>query len=188
MLASTHPTISSQTKHRNSTCNPLGQDYRRRKSFSLLCSVSLELPPAVRPFSHSSCDLQETAEYISLTCPFPHRHQHVRCPADELLHQHTLIPRSHHWLWLCLGSSGHINSIDWLIDLFIYLFQRRGEVEAVLVPVTCGSMWIFYRRAIAKNSAFAKLTIDAGIIGHALIIGVISVTHVQKLLPAGYSL
>ena len=38
----------------------------RCKSFALLCSVSLEQPPAVCPFSYFSCYLQETFEDTSL--------------------------------------------------------------------------------------------------------------------------
>ena len=38
----------------------------RCKSFTLLCSVSLQQPPAVCPCSHFSCYLQETSEDTSL--------------------------------------------------------------------------------------------------------------------------
>ena len=60
------PIPFTEIKQRNSPVSPWGQDQHRHKSFSLLCLVSLEQPAAVCPFSHFSCNLQETSEDTSL--------------------------------------------------------------------------------------------------------------------------
>ena len=63
MLAASIPSRSLRSNNDNSLSVPRGQDQYWCKSFSLLCPVSLEQPPAVCPFS---CYLQEISEDASL--------------------------------------------------------------------------------------------------------------------------
>ena len=65
MLAASLPSHSLKSNS-NKSVSPQGQDQHRCKSFSLLCLISLEQPPAVCPFSHFSRYLQETSEDTSL--------------------------------------------------------------------------------------------------------------------------
>ena len=104
--------------------SPLVVDQHRRKSFSLVCLISLEQPPAVCSFSRFKCYHQETSEDTSLlTWPFPLRHRHTRQPFDamQLFHQvcyWTFTWLSSHWAWLCQRYWHNRNLIDWLIDWY----------------------------------------------------------------------
>ena len=58
--------------------------------------------------------------HISLTWPFPHRHQHAQWPIDVTklfvwFCCWTLIWLSRHWAWLRQGYWRYWNLIDWLI-------------------------------------------------------------------------
>ena len=69
--------------------------------------------------------LRNIWRHISLTWPFPHRHQHTRWPVDVMEKCHwfcgwKLIRLSPHWAWLHLGYWRYRNLIDWLLD-WIYL-------------------------------------------------------------------
>ena len=65
-LAPSIPSCSLTSSRGISLSVPRGQDHHRRRSFSRLCPVSLEQPPAVCSFSHFSCHLQETSQGTSL--------------------------------------------------------------------------------------------------------------------------
>ena len=60
------PSPITEIKQRYKYVASQGHDQYRRKSFSLLCPVSLEQPAAVCPFSHFICYLQETSQGTSL--------------------------------------------------------------------------------------------------------------------------
>ena len=74
--------------------------------------------PSIQPLQLQPS--RNVSRNISLTWPFPHRHQHAQWPtyAMELLHRFccwTLIWLLCHWVWLHRGCWRYRNLIDWFV-------------------------------------------------------------------------
>ena len=113
MLGTLLPSCSLRSKQKELVCRSLGvKTNTGARAFSLLCPRPFWSKPAA-VLSHSGhfqlLPSRNISRRISLTWPFPHRHQHTRQSVDvtEQLHRFLLLNivfwLSHHWSLALLG-------------------------------------------------------------------------------------
>ena len=120
MLAVLLPSRSLRT-NKDQSVSPYCRDQHGCKSFSFLCTITLEEPPAVCPFNHFNCYLQETSEDTSLwfgISPTGNGIDVRNCFLDFAVE---------HWFGCRAtvpGFKGNIGAIEiWLINIRVKIFS-----------------------------------------------------------------